>query len=63
MAGFGGGVILDTTGSYDLAWFLAGGLCMLAAALSISIRRRPAPVGETAMPTDPEEAAACQAHG
>jgi MFS family permease len=63
VAAFGGGVVRDVTGSYDLAFLLAGGLCMLAAVLSISIRRTPAPVVETALPTDPEEAAAAQAHG
>jgi MFS family permease len=63
VAAFGGGVIRDVTGSYDLAWFLAGGLCMVAAAASIAIRRRPPAVTETALPTDPTEAAAAQAHG
>jgi MFS family permease len=63
VAAFGGGVIRDVTGSYDLAWFLAGGLCMVAAAASISIRRNPPPPAETLLPTDPEEAAAAQAHG
>jgi predicted MFS family arabinose efflux permease len=63
VAAFGGGVIRDVTGSYDLAWFLAGGFCMAAAVMSISIRRnRPAPPG-TALPTDPVTAAADQAHG
>ncbi len=62
-AAFGGGVIRDVTGSYDLAWFLAGGLCMVAAAASISIRRAPRRVAPTALPTDREEAAAAQAHG
>jgi predicted MFS family arabinose efflux permease len=63
VAAFGGGVIRDVTGSYDLAWFLAGGLCMLAAAASISIRRTPPSPLETALPTSPTEAAAAQAHG
>jgi MFS family permease len=63
VAAFGGGVIRDVTGSYDLAWFLAGGLCMVAAAASIAIRRRPPAVTETALPTDSTEAAASQAHG
>jgi predicted MFS family arabinose efflux permease len=44
IAAFGGGVIRDVTGSYDLAWLLAGGLCLAAAAMSISIRRR-SPLG------------------
>jgi predicted MFS family arabinose efflux permease len=67
VAAFGGGVIRDVTGSYDLAWFLAGALCMVAAAASISIRRNlPAPApppAQTLLPTNPEEAAAAQAHG
>jgi predicted MFS family arabinose efflux permease len=63
VAAFGGGVIRDVTGSYDLAWFLAGGLCMVAAAASIAIRRNPPRPAETALPTNPEEAAAAQAHG
>jgi MFS family permease len=62
-AAFGGGVIRDVTGSYDLAWFLAGGLCLLAAALSISIRRRPAPAAPPAVPTDPTTASAATTHG
>ncbi|MGR7023227.1 MFS transporter [Geodermatophilus sp. URMC 62] len=61
-AAFGGGVIRDVTGSYDLAWFLAGGLCLLAAALSISIRRRPVPVAP-AVPTEPTTASAATTHG
>ena len=63
VAAFGGGVIRDVTGSYDLAWFGAGTLCMLAAVLSISIRRNPPPPQGTLLPTNPEEAAAAQAHG
>jgi MFS family permease len=63
VAAFGGGVIRDATGSYDLAWFGAGALCMVAAVASISIRRRPPAVTETALSTSPTEAAAAQAHG
>ena len=62
-AAFGGGVIRDVTGSYDLAWVIAGAACIAAAAMSISIRRRPRAVVGTALPTDREEAAAAQAHG
>ncbi|MBN1093383.1 MFS transporter [Blastococcus sp. TML/M2B] len=61
-AAFGGGVIRDVTGSYDLAWFAAGALCMAAAVMSISIRRNPPPPVPVA-PTDAQEAAAAQAHG
>ena len=63
VAAFGGGVVRDVTGTYDLAWFLAGGLCVVAAAASISIRRNPPPPAGTALPTSPTEAAAAQAHG
>jgi MFS family permease len=63
VAAFGGGVIRDVTGSYDLAWFLAGALCMVAAVASVSIRRTPRPPASMALPTSPTEAAAAQAHG
>jgi predicted MFS family arabinose efflux permease len=47
LAAWGGGVIRDLTGSYDPAWYAAGGLCLLASALSISIRLLPtAPVSD-----------------
>ncbi len=61
-AAFGGGVIRDVTGSYDLAWFLAGGLCLIAAAMSVSIRRRPVPVPPT-VPTEPGTASVTTTHG
>jgi predicted MFS family arabinose efflux permease len=63
VAAFGGGVIRDVTGSYDLAWFGAGILCMVAAVLSISIRRNLPTATGTMLSTNPEEAAAAQAHG
>ncbi|MGY1669361.1 MFS transporter [Geodermatophilus sp. SYSU D00710] len=63
VAAFGGGVIRDVTGSYDLAWFGAGALCLLAAALSISIRRRPAPAAPPAVPTEPTTSSAATTHG
>jgi predicted MFS family arabinose efflux permease len=62
-AAFGGGVIRDVTGSYDLAWFLAGALCIAAAAMSFLVPRSPRPAVGTALPTDRDEAAAAQAHG
>jgi sugar phosphate permease len=45
IAAVGAGAIRDTQGSYDLAWFMAGGLCVVAALLSFAIRptREPAP--------------------
>ncbi|HYO36863.1 MAG TPA: MFS transporter [Geodermatophilus sp.] len=62
-AAFGGGVIRDVTGSYDLAWFLAGGLCLLAAALSLSIRRNLPASGPPAVPTEPGTASVTTTHG
>ncbi|WP_233517641.1 MFS transporter [Geodermatophilus marinus] len=66
IAAYGGGVIRDVTGSYDLAWFLAGALCVAAAAMSVSIRRnRPdAPAGDDpGLPPSPTQAAAGSSHG
>ena len=64
-AAFGGGVIRDVTGSYDLAWVLAGGLCLAAALMSVAITRAtPPPAVPPASPAEPTEtAAAAQAHG
>ncbi len=43
IAAFGAGAIRDATGSYTIAWYAAGGLSILGAALAVSIRRpRPA---------------------
>jgi MFS family permease len=42
IAAIAAGIIRDTTGQYTLAWFGAAGLCVVAAALSLSIRRRSA---------------------
>nr|WP_212761582.1 MFS transporter [Nocardia uniformis] len=44
VAAFGAGFIRDVQGSYDLAWYIAGGLCALAAIMSACIRRRPSAV-------------------
>ena len=60
IAAFGGGVVRDLTGSYDPAWYGAGLLCLLASALSISLRRPGTPTG---FPAAPVRAAAAQAHG
>ncbi|WP_280479208.1 MFS transporter [Nocardia asiatica] len=45
VAATGAGVIRDVQGGYDLAWYLAGGLCAAAAVLSAVIRRAPATDG------------------
>jgi MFS family permease len=69
LAAWGGGVIRDVTGSYDPAWYAAGALCLLAAALSISIRLLPGGPSEpedgelTGLPPTPVQAAAAQTHG
>lgn len=39
LAAFGAGLTRDQLGSYDLAWFAAGGLCAVAAVFSLSIRK------------------------
>jgi hypothetical protein len=38
LAAVGTGAIRDALGDYRLAWYLAGGLCAIAAVMSISIR-------------------------
>nr|WP_240687019.1 MFS transporter [Amycolatopsis suaedae] len=38
-AAFGAGLTRDLLGAYDLAWYVAGGLCVIAAALSVGIPR------------------------
>ncbi|MQA86291.1 MAG: MFS transporter [Streptosporangiales bacterium] len=42
-AAFGGGLIRDQLGTYDLAWYVAGGLCVIATAMSLRIRPAAAP--------------------
>jgi MFS family permease len=49
LAAAGAGMIRDMHGSYDLAWYVAGGLCALAALMSASIQSRPEPA--TAQPS------------
>jgi predicted MFS family arabinose efflux permease len=39
MAATTAGIIRDTTGDYSPAWFGAAGLCVVAAVVSLSIRR------------------------
>lgn len=41
VAAAGAGMIRDQLGTYDLAWYAAGALCVVAAALCVSIRNRP----------------------
>lgn len=36
------GIVRDTTGQYTIAWFAAAGLCLVAALVSVRIRRTPA---------------------
>lgn len=40
VAATGAGVIRDVQGSYNLAWYLAGGLCATAAVMSAFVRRK-----------------------
>ena len=41
VAAFAAGLVRDELGSYDLAWYGAGGLCVLATVMSLRIRRAP----------------------
>ena len=52
------GLLRDSTGSYTIAWFGAAGLCVVAAAVSIGIRRGSAPE-----PVGPASVAAAQPGG
>ncbi len=40
----GAGIVRDQFGAYDLAWFVGGGLCVVAGLLSLLIRRERVPV-------------------
>jgi predicted MFS family arabinose efflux permease len=42
-AAVGAGVIRDQLGTYDLAWYVAGALCVVAASFCVAIRYRPTP--------------------
>ncbi|WP_233160922.1 MFS transporter [Actinophytocola xanthii] len=46
IAAVGAGAVRDLRGSYDLAWLVAGGLCVGAAALSLAIRPTRDPAGD-----------------
>ncbi|UJW35405.1 MFS transporter [Saccharothrix sp. AJ9571] len=39
IAAFGAGLVRDLQGEYDLAWLVAGGLCVIAAVMSIAVPR------------------------
>ena len=41
VAAAGAGIIRDQLGTYDLAWYAAGALCVVAASLCVAIRVRP----------------------
>ncbi|MEP6650986.1 MAG: MFS transporter [Lapillicoccus sp.] len=42
-AAVGAGVVRDQLGTYDLAWYVAGALCVVAASLCVAIRYRSTP--------------------
>jgi predicted MFS family arabinose efflux permease len=35
----GAGIVRDELGAYDLAWFVGGGLCLIAGGLSLLVKR------------------------
>jgi predicted MFS family arabinose efflux permease len=43
LAASAAGLVRTSTGSYDAAWLGAGALCLVAAGLSLAVRRHPAP--------------------
>ena len=43
LAASGAGMVRDLTGGYDLAFYAAAGLCVVAALMSYGIRRAPQP--------------------
>ena len=45
-AALGAGIIRDVFGSYTYAWFGGAALCLIAALLSIALRKQPGSVGE-----------------
>ena len=50
------GLLRDNLGSYDAAWYAAGGLCILAAVMSYFIQRRPSQVISFASVVEPAAA-------
>lgn len=44
LAAFAAGVVRDQTGQYTIAWFAAAGLCMVAAFISLGVRRAAQPI-------------------
>jgi sugar phosphate permease len=53
IAATGAGLVRDQFGSYTLAWYVAGALCVGAAVLSMRLRRRDRPQTPTPTPTAP----------
>ncbi|MGQ0841227.1 MFS transporter [Actinokineospora sp.] len=47
VAAFGAGYVRDHQGSYDLAWYIAGGLCAIAAVMSLRITSQPVGAAKT----------------
>ena len=47
------GIVRDELGAYDLAWFVGGGLCLLAGGLSLLVKRTPVVPVQTRW-SDPE---------
>ncbi|MBA4023973.1 MAG: MFS transporter [Gordonia sp.] len=51
VAAFGAGYLRDEHGGYDMAFYAASGLCLVAALLCVGIRRRPASAQDVEAPT------------
>ena len=56
LVALGAGLVRDNLGTYDTAWYAAGGLCLVAAAMAYLIRRRPRPQISFAATVEPATA-------
>ncbi len=59
LVALGAGLVRDHLGSYDLAWYVAGGLCLVGAVLSAAIRRPPETADQGPVGLEPEVVPAC----
>jgi predicted MFS family arabinose efflux permease len=56
LVALGAGLVRDNLGSYDAAWFAAGGLCLVAVVMAYFIQRRPTPTISFATAGEPAAA-------
>jgi sugar phosphate permease len=56
LVALGAGLVRDNLGTYDAAWYAAGGLCLVAALMAYLIQRRPTPSISFATAVEPAAA-------